>query len=71
MRVVTSGANGAFEHGALPAGEYFLAAVSAGQPGDWRTAAFLSRAATVAKRLVLDWGETRRLDLTPVQVPQP
>jgi hypothetical protein len=71
MRVVSSGADGTFDQTALPAGEYFLAAVSAGELGDWRTAAFLSRAATVAKRLVLDWGETRRVDLTVVHVPQP
>jgi hypothetical protein len=71
LRVVSSAANGSFEQTALPAGEYFFAAVRAGELGDWRTPVFLSRMSSVGTRAAIDWGQTKTLDLTLVQVPGP
>jgi len=71
LHVVASGADGSFDHSALPAGEYFLAALRASDVTDWRTLAFLSRVAPLATRIVLTWGEPKTLDLMLVRVQRP
>jgi hypothetical protein len=48
----------------LPAGDYMAIAVSAQQVSAWQDARFLERAAAMATRFTLQWGETRSLDLT-------
>jgi hypothetical protein len=48
----------------LPAGEYLAIAVSVQQVSSWQDARFLERAATMATRFTLQWGEARSLDLS-------
>ena len=48
----------------LPAGDYMAIAVSAQQVSAWQDAKFLERAAALATRFTLQWGEARTLDLS-------
>jgi hypothetical protein len=48
---------------ALPAGDYFVVAVDVAQATAWQDPRFLARAAAVATRVTLGWGEARVVDL--------
>jgi hypothetical protein len=52
----------------LPAGDYFAVAVNLSQLGAWQDPRFLDRAAALATRFTLDWGEVKTLDLSLVAV---
>lgn len=54
----------------LPAGEYYLLALAEAPPETWMDATFLAKAATVATRVSLAWGEATEQDLTAVAVPR-
>jgi hypothetical protein len=53
---------------ALPAGDYLLVALSDVQEDDWRVPGFLARAAAVATRVTVRWGERTQTDLRLVEV---
>jgi hypothetical protein len=69
MRSARAAANGTFRLTSLPAGEYFVAAVSADHGVEWRRAPLLDAASRAAARVTMDWGETKSVDVTLVQVP--
>jgi hypothetical protein len=48
----------------LPAGEYFVVAVTDSESDAWRDPRFLKAAASVAERVALDWGDVVQRDLT-------
>jgi hypothetical protein len=47
----------------LPAGDYMVIALPAGELSAWQDPRFLARAASAATRLTLQWGDERSLDL--------
>jgi hypothetical protein len=70
LRLQSSPVAGAtFELKGLPAGDYFVVAVSAADARAWPDPAFLEKASAVASRLSLAWGEERPLDLRLVRLP--
>jgi hypothetical protein len=52
----------------LPAGEYYVLAVSEPLPRTWQDPTFLAKAAGVATRVRLDWGGKHTQDLTVAAV---
>lgn len=58
-----------FSLNGLQAGDYFLIAVPSTQIHAWQDPAFLEKAAAVATRVSLSWGESRQVDLRVVRVP--
>jgi hypothetical protein len=62
--------DGAFQFRTLPAGEYFVIALSSGLANAWQDPAFLQRAAGLASRVRLDWGMTvtKNLDIQSIAV---
>ena len=48
---------------ALPAGDYFLIAVDSSLVSAWQTPGFLEKAAALATRVTLEWGDTKTVDL--------
>jgi hypothetical protein len=67
LRGMLARTTGAFEL-ALPAGDYFVAAVGEDQVSAWQDPEFLRRAAAVATRVSLDWGRTTTSTLRVVEV---
>lgn len=55
--------SGGYEFRTLPAGSYFLVAVSAEQREAWRDPAFLERAANGAERVSIEWNGATTRDL--------
>jgi hypothetical protein len=53
----------AYRFDALPAGDYFVVAVDVSQGTAWQDPRFLARAAGVATRVSIGWGEARVVDL--------
>jgi len=70
LRAAVPATNGAFRLSGLPAGEYFVAAVSADRSDDWMSAPFLEVVSAQAARVALDWGDTKSVDVRvlPVRV---
>lgn len=68
FRVVDVATNGSFNIEPLPAGDYFVAAVSATRRGDILDREFLAALAPRATRLSLTWGDRRTVDLAIVSV---
>jgi hypothetical protein len=64
MKTTTVSSARAFSFTTLPAGDYFLAAISRSFTDTWREAAFLSRVAQQASRVTLSWGGKSTMDLT-------
>jgi hypothetical protein len=54
----------------VPAGEYYLLALTEALPETWMDATFLAKAAGVATRVSLAWGEATQQDLAPVALPR-
>jgi hypothetical protein len=52
----------------LPAGDYYVIAVSDSQRGLWQDPDFLDAAAKVATKIKLEWGETTTQDLRPQEI---
>ena len=69
QRVLVGRANSLFMV-TVPAGEYFLLALAEPLPELWMDATFLAKAARVATRVSLAWGQTTQQDLTPVALPR-
>jgi len=55
--------DGGFTFSDLPAGEYFIAALSDLDPLEWQDAAFLAQVVTAAIKVTLAEGEKKRQDL--------
>jgi hypothetical protein len=53
--------NGGFTLRGLPAGDYLVVAVDAAQINAWTDPGFLERAAALATRVLIGWGETRQI----------
>jgi hypothetical protein len=69
LRVVAAAASTSGQYTLrLPAGEYFVIAVPGAQDGLWREPELLSRAAAVATRVNVAWGDDRVLDLAVREV---
>ena len=64
MKTVAVSSTRAFVFPALPAGDYFIAAISRSFTETWREPAFLSRVAQQASRVTLTWGGKSTVDLT-------
>lgn len=64
MKTVSVSSTRAFALTTLPAGEYFVAAISRSFTDTWREPAFLSRVAQQASRVTLSWGGKSTVDLT-------
>jgi hypothetical protein len=64
MKTTTVSSARAFSFTTLPAGDYFLAAISRSFTDTWREPAFLSRVAQQASRVTLSWGGKSTMDLT-------
>lgn len=58
----------AYRFDAIPAGDYFVVAVDASQARAWQDPRFLARAAGVATRVSVGWGESRVADLKVVRI---
>jgi len=63
LRATRPAADGTFRFAQLPGGEYFLAALTAEAPDDWRLPSFLRDAAAHAVRIVVNEGRTTIQDL--------
>lgn len=59
---------GAFSIPALPAGDYFVIAVDGALADAWQDPKFLERAAPVATRVTIAWGETKTVDLVQAAI---
>jgi hypothetical protein len=64
MKAVAVSSTRAFVFPTLPAGDYFVAAISRSFTETWREPAFLSRVAQQASRVTLSWGGKSTVDLT-------
>jgi hypothetical protein len=62
--------SGEYDVPKMPAGTYYLVAVHEGLADRWRDPAFLEAASVLATRVTIGWGETRRQDLTVVEIPR-
>jgi hypothetical protein len=63
MRSAPSESATGFSMTGLPAGEYLFVAVDRSLATAWQTPAFLERAAAVATRVKLEWGDTQSVTL--------
>jgi hypothetical protein len=66
FRTARARSEGSFQLQYLPAGEYFLVAVDAEHVNAWTDRSFLERAAPLASRVSLKWGEKKTQTLTLV-----
>lgn len=64
LRAAPLSGSSSFMIDGLPAGDYLAIAVSAAQVSAWQNPQFLERAAALATRFTLQWGEERSLDLS-------
>jgi hypothetical protein len=64
LRAAPLSGSSSFVIDGLPAGDYLAIAVGATQVSAWQDPKFLERAAAVATRFTLQWGEERSLDLS-------
>jgi hypothetical protein len=69
LRMIGSGDSSRFTV-AVPAGEYYLLALTEALPETWMNPTFLAKLATLAMRVSLTWGEVTQQDLAPVALPQ-
>ena len=68
IRAVTCFGSRGYQTARVPAGEYYVIAVSPTMHGAWHDARFFPAAAPLATRVTLDWGASRIQDLTIRQV---
>jgi hypothetical protein len=64
MQAATTEAATGFQMRGLPAGEYFFVAVDRSLMNAWQDPAFLERAAGLATRVSLQWGDTQSVNLS-------
>jgi hypothetical protein len=69
FRTARAGTRGQFEITSLPAGEYYVVAVSARHIDAWSNPDFLAAAAGLAERVTLAWGDKATVDLRFSEVP--
>jgi hypothetical protein len=63
VKSATVSSSNAYRFSTLPAGDYFVAAISRSFADSWREPAFLTRAARTASRVTLTWAGKSRLDV--------
>jgi Carboxypeptidase regulatory-like domain len=63
VRSTHAAQDGSYRFADLPAGDYYVAAFDAAQSEAWFETAFLEKAATLAKQVVLQWRETTDMNL--------
>jgi hypothetical protein len=61
IKSVLVDSDGSFRLRGIPAGEYFVVAVDGSQIDAWNDPAFLDKAAAVAARVTIGWGETKQI----------
>ena len=66
--VTMAASDNSFRFPALPAGEYFVAAMDAARAGEWTDPALLEQLAARATRVSLRWGEATSAGVTVAQV---
>ena len=59
---------GSFSIGGLPGGEYFVLAIDVALADAWQDPAFLERAAPLATRVAVGWGDARTVDLVVARI---
>jgi hypothetical protein len=59
---------GAYRLATLPAGEYFLIALSGVQPMAWQEPEFFKKASALATRVTVGWGDKKSVDLKFVDI---
>jgi len=69
LKAMPLAGSGTFVLSGLPAGDYLVVAVPTSHLSGWQDPAFLEKAAAVATRVSVSWGETRHIDLRLVRVP--
>jgi hypothetical protein len=62
IKTIAVGPDGAFRLRGLPAGEYCVVAVPVSQIDAWHDPAFLAKAASVATRVTVNWGEAKQVN---------
>lgn len=68
LRAMAVPNSGLYDVQAMPAGDYFVVAVKDELTQDWKDPAFLAKAAAVADRVSLGWGDTKSLELKLVEI---
>ena len=63
FRTARAGTNGQYRITSLPAGEYYLVAITAAQSDAWSNPEFLAAAVGLAQRVTLAWGDEATVDL--------
>ncbi len=63
IRTTGTGTNGAFHFRGLPAGDYYVVAAPASRLSTWMEPGFLQRAAAVATRVTISWGQVTNVSL--------
>jgi hypothetical protein len=64
LRAAAVTATGTYELPALPAGDYFVAAIPRARASTWHEPEFLSQLERSATRISLSWGQSRVVDVT-------
>jgi hypothetical protein len=59
---------GAYRLTTLPAGDYFLVALSGAQPMAWQEAEFFKKASALATRVAVGWGDKKSVDLKVTEI---
>ncbi len=68
MKTATVSSTSAFKFAPLPAGDYFIAAISRSFTEDWREQAFLTRVSRSAARVSLTWGNKSTVEVNAVVI---
>ena len=63
IRAATTSARGAYQLTDIKAGEYYVVGVDSSQIRPWRDPAFLEAMAPLAKRVTLNWGDSKIVDV--------
>lgn len=68
IKATSPNAQGQFHLTSLPEGEYYAIALPTSESDGWSDPAFLKRAAQMATRITVKWGQTTSLDLTATHI---
>lgn len=69
IRMAAVGTNGSYQYPSIYPGDYYVIAVDEAFERAWQDPKFLEAAAALASRVSLDWGESKKLDVSLQRVP--